>query len=79
MLDKLIINQIIEKEKKERRDSGWQPIPLYDELEIPRETPPEKEPTEKPVKIDIWGPEDNVIVDNQVTILNFYSPKKYLE
>ena len=68
MLDEVIIDQIIEreigKEKRERRDSGWQPLPLYKELELPREPPQKKEKSPSgPIEIDIWGPEldDNVI------------------
>lgn len=79
MLDEDIISLIIEreigKEKKERRDSGWQPSPLYQELEIPQPLPLEREP----VEINIWGPQnDDTVVDNNVvTVLDGYSSKKY--
>ena len=61
MLDDIIIDQII---KRERKDTGWQPIPLYKELELPREAPQRKEKSPSgPIEIDVWGPEadDNVI------------------
>ena len=65
MLDEDIINQIIERENREKRkDSGWQPVPLYKELELPREDQQKKEKVPSgPIEIDIWGPEadDNVI------------------
>ena len=85
MLDKVVIDQIIEREtrkgKKERRDSGWQPIPLYKELELPREPLPPKEETPfletpfGPIEIDIFGPEvdDNVIQTCSYTSLRYYS------
>lgn len=71
MLDEDIINLIIEreigKENKERRDSGWQPIPLYKELELPREVPPKREKSPSgPIEIDIWGPQDD---GNGVTVI----------
>ena len=59
MLDEHIINWIKEREnKKERRDTGWQPIPLYKELELPQQTPQKKEKSPSgPIEIDVWGPE----------------------
>lgn len=79
MLDEDIMNRIIEREKNERRDSGWQPVPLYNELDLPRLPPgtsEDEDPAGKPVKIDIWGPsDDNTIINDN--ILNFYSPRKY--
>lgn len=80
MLDEDIINQIIErergKENKERRDSGWQPIPLYKELELPQYVPDKKEKKPSgPVEIDIWGPEvdDNVIQTSSDSVSWYYS------
>ena len=78
MLEKVIIDMIIERElekaRKDRRDSGWQPIPLYDELEIPQPVLPEREPKE----IDMWGPGDDIMVDNNIiTVIDCYSPNKY--
>lgn len=68
MLDEIIIGQIVEreigKEKKERKDTGWQPVPLYKELDLPQYIPEKKEKKPSgPIEIDIWGPEmdDNVI------------------
>jgi len=64
MLDDAIIGEILEIEKKLRKGSGWQPIPLYKELELPREDQQKKEKVPSgPIEIDIWGPEadDNVI------------------
>ncbi len=68
MLDEIIRDQIIEreinKEKKKQQDSGWQPIPLYKELELPREAPQKKEKSPSgPIEIEIWGPEaDDTII-----------------
>mgnify|MGYP001563056589 CR=1 FL=1 len=63
MLDDVIIDQIIEreigKEKKERRDSGWQPIPLYKELELPSEVERREEQSPGRTKIDIWSPQED--------------------
>lgn len=61
MLDNLIIDHII---KRERKDTGWQPIPLYQELEIPRQVPPKENETSPsgPIEIDIWGPEQDAHV-----------------
>jgi len=57
MLDEDIINQIIDWEDRKRKDSGWQPIPLYKELELPGDIPPKKEKSPSgPIEIDIWGP-----------------------
>jgi len=73
MLEEVVIDQILEREKRRRKDSGWQPIPLYEELELPRE-----DPQEEPTEIDIWGPQNDSVVDNNaVTVLDFYSPVKY--
>ncbi|GEM_PF-6396190 len=66
MLDDDIINQIIEREKK-RKDSGWQPQPLYKELELPRDIPQQKEKSpSKPLEIDIWGPPPD---ENGLTVI----------
>ncbi|MEK6809533.1 MAG: hypothetical protein AABY40_02580 [Nanoarchaeota archaeon] len=78
MLEEAIINMIIErkleKARKDRRDSGWQPIPLYDELEIPQPVPSERGHDE----IDIGESVDyNVVDNNVVTVIDCYSPKKY--
>ena len=78
MLDDVIIDWIKQKEKwtekPARRDSGWQPIPLYEEMEVPRDDSCENGTTE----VDIWGPQKDTIVDNNiVTELDFYSPTKY--
>ena len=76
MLSEDIINYIKEREnKKERKDSGWQPIPLYKELELPRESPQRKEKSPSgPLEIDIWGPEmdDNVIQTSSYSALRYF-------
>ena len=79
MLDDTVIEQIIErkigKQKKERRDSGWQPIPLYKELELPQQIPQEKEKSPSgPIEIEVWGPEvdDNVIQTCSYHVSRYY-------
>ena len=65
MLEEVIIHQIVERENRknpERRDSGWQPVPLYEEVEMPRNDPQER----RPIEIDIWGPQGDSIVDYNV-------------
>ncbi|MDO8511530.1 MAG: hypothetical protein Q7S55_05185 [Nanoarchaeota archaeon] len=71
MLDEVVIDQIFEREKRRRKDSGWQPIPLYEELELPRDDSQEGEQ----IKIDVWEPQKDTVVDNNV--LDCYSPNKY--
>ncbi|MDP3698830.1 MAG: hypothetical protein Q8R47_04535 [Nanoarchaeota archaeon] len=75
MLDEVIVNQIIEreigKEKKERKDSGWQPLPLYKELELPSDIPQKKEKSPSgPIEIDIWGPPPD---ENGLTVIQTHS------
>jgi len=75
MLDEIIRDQIIEREigkkKKERRDSGWQPVPLYKELELPREAPPAKEKSPSgSIEIDVWGPPPD---ENGLTVIQTHS------
>ena len=67
MLDEDIINQIIERENREKRkDSGWQPVPLYKELEMPQYLPPAKEKSPPgAVEIDVWGPEVSDYIEVQ--------------
>jgi len=79
MLDDTAIEQIIGREigkqKKERRDSGWQPIPLYKELELPQQVPQKKEKSPSgPIEIDIWGPEmdDNVVQTSSYIVSSQY-------
>ena len=74
MLDDFIIEQLRQREKKQR-DSGWQPIPLYEELEAPQRIPWKKEESPSgPVEIDIWGPEadDNVVQTYSPRDLRYY-------
>ena len=71
MLDEDIINQIIDWEDRKRKDSGWQPIPLYKELELPRDIPQQKEKSPSgPIEIDVWGPPPD---ENGLTVIQTHS------
>ena len=80
MLDDAIIGEILERERRKRKDSGWQPIPLYKELELPQPAPQKQEnsPSE-PLEIDILGleVEYNLTEYNIIQTCSYNSFSKY--
>ncbi len=56
----MIIDEVLKREReKKRKDSGWQPVPLYEELELPIEVERRREESPGRTEIDVWGPKED--------------------
>lgn len=72
MLDVLIIDQILKRERERKKRRECNPEPLY----LPIEAPRGQESPSEPEKIDIHGPEENDYDGVIVIQMYSYRPNK---